>query len=136
MSTPAVSRPAGVTTVGVLTWISGAINLITGLLLIFQTGNDDIVSKFGGSALLIVFAVSIMILGLVLLIVAGGILRGSNGARVVEVVLQGYSIVAAIWASLSVPTLLWAAVISIVVSVAVILLLFTGRANAFFRALD
>ncbi|MFF1876963.1 hypothetical protein [Leifsonia sp. NPDC058230] len=133
MTTSNNARPGGVTTVAVLTWISGAISVITGLLLLFQTGNADIVARFGEAALLVVFAVSVMIVGIVVLIVAGGLLRGINGARVVAVIFQALSIAAAIWLSISAPAFLWAAVIGIVVSVAVIVLLFSGRANAYFR---
>ena len=132
--TPKDARPGGVTVVAVLTWLSGAINLITGLLLLFQLANEEMVAQFGGPGLLITFAVAVMILGLVVLIVAGGLFRGSNGARVVSAIFQVLSIVGAILLSVGAPSLLWTTVLSIVVSIAVIVLLFTGRANRFFAS--
>jgi hypothetical protein len=134
VSTPRDARPGGVTLVAALTWVSGAINLITGVLLLFQLGNADLVARFGGSAVVIALAVAVMILGIVVLIVAGGLFRGSNGARVVSALFQVLSIVAAIFVSIQAPTFLWSSVVSIVVSIAVIALLFSGRANTFFRS--
>jgi hypothetical protein len=134
VTTPKDSRPGGVTLVAVLTWISGAINLVTGVLLLFQLGNADLVARFGGSAVVIALAVAVMILGIVVLIVAGGLFRGSNGARVVSTLFQVLSIVAAIYVSIQAPTFLWSSIVSIVVSIAVIALLFSGRANTFFRS--
>jgi hypothetical protein len=128
------ARPGGVTLVAALTWISGAINLITGVLLLFQLGNAALVARFGGSAVVIAMAVAVMILGIVVLIVAGGLFRGSNGARVVSTLFQVLSIVAAIFVSIQAPAFLWSSVVSIVISVAVITLLFAGRANTFFRS--
>jgi hypothetical protein len=134
MSATESGRPSGVTFVGGLAFVAGIADLLLGLLLFLQIGNEELVARFGGTVIMIVFAVSVMIVGLVILLVAGGLFNGSRGARVTEVIFQAYSIVVAVWVSIAAPSLLWAALISLVVSVAVIVLLFTGRANAYFRA--
>jgi hypothetical protein len=133
MSAAENARPGGITFVGGLTFVAGIVDLLLGLLLFLQIGNDELVARFGGTVILVVFAISVMIVGLVILLVAGGLFNGSNGARITEVIFQAYSIVVAIWVSIAAPSLLWAALISLVVSVAVIVLLFAGRANAYFR---
>ena len=133
MSRAENSRPGGVTAVALTLWVSGALNVITGVLLLFQVGNDDLVQRFGGSGALIVFAVAIAILGAVTLIVAGGLFGGSYGARVVATVFQCLSIIAAIVLSITAPWLLWLAVISILLSITALVLLYLRRANAFFR---
>lgn len=126
-------RPVGVTVVAITLWVSGALNVITGILLLLQLGNDDLVQRFGGSGPLIVFAVAIAILGAVTLIVAGGLFGGSYGARVVATVFQCLSIVAAVILSVTTPWLLWLAVISILLSITALVLLYLRRSNAFFR---
>ncbi|KQW05386.1 hypothetical protein ASC66_10225 [Leifsonia sp. Root4] len=126
-------RPGGVTAVAITLWVSGALNVITGVLLLFQTGNEDLVQRIGGGGPLIVFAVAIAILGAVTLIVAGGLFGGSYGARVVATVFQCLSIVAAIVLSITAPWLLWLAVISILLSITALVLLYLRRSNAFFR---
>lgn len=133
MSSAENRRPGGVIIVAVTLWISGAINVITGVLLLFQVGNADLVQRFGGSGPLIVFAVAVAILGAVTLIVAFGLFGGSPGARVVATIFQCLSIVAAIVLSITTPWLLWLAVISILLSITALVLLYLRRSNAFFR---
>lgn len=107
--------------------------MITGILLLLQLGNTDLVERFGGSGPLIVFAVAIAILGAVTLIVAGGLWGGSYGARVVATVFQVLSIVAAVVLSVTTPWLLWIAIVSILLSATALVLLYLPRANQFFR---
>ncbi|HEY9423226.1 MAG TPA: hypothetical protein VIP54_00400 [Microterricola sp.] len=133
MSTAENSRPGGVTAVSITLWASGGLNVITGILLLLQLGNTDLVERFGGSGPLIVFAVAIAILGAVTLIVAGGLWGGSYGARVVATVFQVLSIVAAVVLSVTTPWLLWIAIISILLSATALVLLYLPRANQFFR---
>ncbi len=133
MSTAENSRPGGVTAVSITLWVSGGLNVITGILLLLQLGNTDLVERFGGSGPLIVFAVAVAILGAVTLIVAGGLWGGSYGARVVATVFQVLSIVAAVVLSVTTPWLLWLAIISILLSVTALVLLYLRRANQFFR---
>jgi hypothetical protein len=133
VSSAEIRRPGGVTVVAVTLWISGALNVITGTLLLFQVGNADLVHRFGGSGPLIVLAVALTILGAVTLIVAFGLFGGSAGARVVATIFQCLSIVAAVMLSIAAPWLLWLAVISILLSITALVLLYLRQSNAFFR---
>ncbi|GAA1447733.1 DUF7144 family membrane protein [Leifsonia poae] len=134
MTTAKDLRPRSVTVAAALTWLSGTVNLVTGVLLLFQLGNADLVARFGNAALVIVMAVAVMILGVVILIVSSGLFRGSNGARIVATIFQSASILAAIALSIRAPSFLLASVVSIVVSITVIASLFNDRAAEYFRA--
>ena len=45
----AIDRPGGVTVVAVLAWISGALDILNGTLLLFQTSVAATVEQFGGA---------------------------------------------------------------------------------------
>ncbi|SDS94457.1 hypothetical protein [Microterricola viridarii] len=134
MSVPVPSRPVGVTVVAVIAWVSGAGNLITGILLLLQINNTELVEGFGGAVPFLTLAIAVTILGAVILIVAGGLFTGINGARVVMTIFQVLSIVGAVFLTQLALWLIWVAVVSILVSVAVLVLLYTGRANAYFAS--
>jgi hypothetical protein len=65
-----VSRPGGVTLVAVLTWISGALDVLGGTLLLFQTSIASTVERFGGESQLIASAIVSILLGVVVIIIA------------------------------------------------------------------
>ena len=46
----AIDRPGGVTVVAVLAWISGALDILSGTLLLFQTSVAATVEQFGGAS--------------------------------------------------------------------------------------
>ena len=64
------ARPGGVTLVAVLAWISGAVNIIAGILLL-------IAAIMAPDALW--FGIVQLALGIITIIVSIGLLRGSNG---------------------------------------------------------
>jgi hypothetical protein len=115
----ASARPGGVTLVAVLTWISGAINIIVGVLGLFPGGQD-----FWSSLLQIV-------LGIIVVSVARGLLRGSNLSRIIITIVQAIAVIAAIVGLFTGPN--WSAVIAGIVPAIVLILLWTGRANEFFK---
>jgi hypothetical protein len=127
-------RPGGVTLVAVLTWISGLLDIIGGVLLLFQTSAAATVEAFGGSSQLIASAIGSILIGTLVVIVANGLLRGSAGARMVITVVQIISIAAAIFIAIAYPAGAIAEFFGAAVAVVVLALLWTGRASAFFRA--
>lgn len=137
MTTPAArpTRPGGVTLVAVLTWISGLLSIIGGGALIIVRDDADVQRSTGAesSTLVIVGLVSIII-GLVTIAVANGLLRGSGFARFLVTVLMLLEIVAGIYMIVKLPGQGVSAWVNIVIGVVVILLLWSGRASAFFRA--
>ncbi|AMB58796.1 hypothetical protein [Microterricola viridarii] len=134
MTTPETARPAGVTAVAVIAWVSGAGNVITGILLLLQVNNTTLVEGFGGSVPFLTLAIAVTILGAVILIVAGGLFSGINGARVVMTIFQVLSIAGAVWLTQLALWLIWVAVVSILISVAALVLLYIPSSNAYFRS--
>lgn len=127
-----IPRPVGVTVVAVLTWISGLLDIVGGSLLLVQAGVDAAVAKLGGALPLIGSGLFTVILGVVVIIVAVGLLRGNNTARVTITVLEGLSIVGSVFLAIAYPPGAIGEYVSVAVAVVVIALLWMGRANAFF----
>lgn len=125
-------RPGGVTLVAVLVWISGALDIIGGVLLLFMQNDVELQNSFGGTAGLITAAVGGMLLGLIVIVVARGLLRGRNGARLVITVVEVFSIVAGIFLAIAAPTLLSSELVGVVLSVIVLGLLWSRSASAYF----
>lgn len=129
----AAGRPGGVTFVAVLVWIVGALDILAGVLLLFQTNDPTIGEAFGGSAGLVTSAILSILIGLVSIIVAGGLLRGNSAARAIVTVVQVLSIAGSVWLAIAVPANAVSEVLGIVISVIVLIFLWSRRANEFFR---
>lgn len=129
----AIARPGGVTLVAVLTWIVGLLDVLAGTILLFQTSVAATVEEFGGASQLIATAIFQILVGVVIIAIAGGLLRGSPSARIVVTVFQVISIMGGVFLAIAYPPGAIGEYIGIVISLVVIFLLWTGRANAFFR---
>jgi hypothetical protein len=130
----AIDRPGGVTLVAVLTWISGLLDIISGSLLLFQTSVSATVEQFGGESQLIASALLRILIGVVIIVVAIGLLRGNNASRVVITVFQMLSITGSVFLAIAYPAGAIGEYFSIAVAAIVLILLWTGRASAYFRA--
>ncbi|MDQ0893371.1 DUF7144 family membrane protein [Agromyces ramosus] len=127
-------RPAGVTVVAVVAWISGALEILGGIILLFQAGDESVAAAFGGSGGLWAAAIGSIIIGIVIVVVAFGLLRGNTAARMIVTVVEVLSIIGSLFlafAYLGSAVGEWA---GIVVSLIVLLLLWTRRASAFFNS--
>lgn len=138
MSTAQEKRPVTITLIGGLAFIAGAIDMISGVLLFFRLPNEEIVANFGGSGGLITAAIGSIVVGLVTAVLGGGLLRGSWVARLVVTVLQVLSIIGSLFLAVAYigdPTVVgeW---IGLVVSVALVILLWTPKASRYFAASD
>jgi hypothetical protein len=129
-----IDRPGGVTLVAVLTWISGTLDILGGTILLFQTSIASTVEQFGGQSQLIASAIFTIMIGVVVVAVAGGLLRGSPSARIVVTIFQGLSILSSIYLAIAYPPGAIGEYISIAFSLIVLLILWSRRANIFFRA--
>jgi hypothetical protein len=127
-------RPAGVTLVAVLAWIEGALNVLAGVLLLAFQHEPSVQNAWSSQSSLITSAILTILFGVVVLLIAGGLLRGSSGARVVVTVVQVLSIIADAFTAWAFPgQFAWAA-ISALISLIIVILLWTGRASDFFRS--
>lgn len=113
------TRPAGVTVVAIIAWISGALQIVSGIIQILPGGQN-----FGAG----VWAI---IVGVVTIIVSLGLFRGSNAARIVVTIVFALNLVSAIFLLFS-PFTFWSALFSGALALIGILLLYTKPANRYF----
>lgn len=130
----AVARPVGITIVSVLAFISGVIDIITGILSIFDADDPDVNAAFGGSGGLFASSIGSMVLGLIVVVLSFGLWLGQWVARMIITVVQALSLIHSLFlavAYLGNPVGEWA---SVFVSAIVLILLWTRPASAFFNA--
>lgn len=113
------SRPFGVTLVAIIAWITGAIQIVGGIF-----------SLFGGQVTAGVVAI---IIGIITIAVSLGLFRGSNGARIVVTIVFLLNIVSSLYFAIAMNGSIWAAIGAGVLPLIGLILLYTSRANAFFR---
>ncbi|HYI50551.1 MAG TPA: hypothetical protein VEX42_03170 [Microbacterium sp.] len=118
------TRPGGVTLVAVLAWISGAVNIIAGSLMVFASIMAPDALWFG----LIQLA-----LGIITIVVSIGLLRGSQGARLVVTLVFVLNLISALFVIFFQQAQVWSGVVSGIVVVIGLVLLWTRPANEFFR---
>jgi len=131
---PTVHRPIGVAIVAVLAGLSGVVDVITGILLMFQGGNPEIADAFGGPNGVLAASIGSILLGVIVLSLSFGIWLGRWVARMVVTVLEALSLIQSLFlavANLGNPVGEWA---SVFFSALVMILLWTRPASAYFRS--
>ncbi|WP_353807501.1 DUF7144 family membrane protein [Agromyces sp. SYSU T00194] len=123
------TRPGGVTFVAILTWIGGFFDILGGaLVLLFGAGQ----AAEGARVSLTTIAIVSIIVGVVAIAVAAGLLRGNSAARIIVTIVEVLSIAGSVWVIVVTPSAI-AEYFSIAFGLLIIALLFSRRANAFFR---
>ena len=120
-------RPGGVTLVAVIAWINGVLAVIGGII-ILVAGADE-----GFPAAVAAAWVGIVI-GVITILVGVGLLRGSNLARIIATIVFVLNIVSAVFTIFAAPGQLWSAIITGLLAAVGLALLYSARANEFFRA--
>jgi len=117
------SRPLGVTLVAIIAWLSGAWSIVQGIIALIQ-----------GIPTWNVFAAWVTIfIGAITILVSVGLLRGDPSSRLVVTIVFAVNVVVN-GATAAGGGLPWAVAIPpIVLGLLGIILLFTPRANRFFR---
>lgn len=128
-------RPLGVTIVAVLAILSGAFDVIGGIVLLAGQGDAELAEAFGGAAMLVTVAAVSIIIGVAMLLIAVGLLRGNAVARVAATVVQVFSLVMSIWVAIAQPSSLGTEIPSALLAIAVLVLLWSGEASRYFRGL-
>ncbi|WP_139416236.1 hypothetical protein [Agromyces laixinhei] len=132
----AVSRPVGVAIVSILALLSGVIDIISGVLLIFRADDPAVAAAFGGSGGVFAASIGGMVLGAIVVILAFGLWVGGGWARMIITVLQALSLIQSLFlavANLGHPVGEWA---SVLVSAIILILLWTHSASAYFRSAE
>ncbi|AZC14924.1 MULTISPECIES: hypothetical protein [unclassified Microbacterium] len=123
----AASRPVGVTIVAVLAWISGFFNILGGALILIGGALGQ-----GPLLHLVLIAILTIILGVIIIAVSVGLLRGSPGARLVVTIVFVLNIVSAVLLIIGGAETFWTGFFSALPAIIGLILLYTRRANAFF----
>lgn len=112
-------RPFGVTLVAIIAWLTGALQIIAGVLLMIGGG--------------IASGIVAMLIGFITILVSLGLFGGSNVARILTAAVFVLNIAGSIYLMITEPSQLWSAIGSALLPLIGLILLFTSRANSFFR---
>lgn len=117
----AASRPFGVTLVAIIALVNGILNILAGALpLLGMQPGDPTVSWIT------------LVIGILTVLVSVGLFRGNNVARILVAIIFVLNVVGGIAAIVQFG-LSWSAVTQIALPVIGLALLFSSKANAYFR---
>lgn len=128
-------RPLGVTIVAALAIISGVFDVIGGIVLLVMQSDSAVVDRFGGVGLLVTLAIGSILLGVIMLLIAFGLLRGNATARIAATVVELFSLASSISIGVMQPSTLATEILSALLALAILLLLWSGEATRYFRGL-
>ncbi|WP_062384951.1 hypothetical protein [Demequina iriomotensis] len=131
------ARPGSVTLVSVIAWLTAALDALVGAGMLWlyyhpedATGIDDVEGLWW-------LGLMMLALGVFTAAVAAGLWMGSQGARVIVILVMAAKVAAAVYELAQVGgSTAWHALVNIVVAVAIVGLLLTRRAAAFFKGLQ
>lgn len=123
-------RPGSVTFVAVLTFLNGILNVIGGAVILFTRDSLVRTTDAGAVASVTTSAILSLVLGIVMLVVARGLLRGNTVARVLVAIVMVISIVNGVLLLFSLQ--FFSGILEILWAILVLAFLFTRRASAFF----
>lgn len=125
-------RPGSVTFVAVLAYLNGILSIIGGVVMLFTRGAMAGAGNAGTEAGITTSAIISIILGIVILIVARGLLNGSAVSRGLVTVVMIITIFNGILLMFTLQFI--SGIIDILWAFLILALLFTRRANAFFAS--
>jgi hypothetical protein len=128
-------RPLGVTIVAALAIVSGAFDIIGGIALLATLSNQEVADALGGAALATTLAIVEIAIGIIMLVIAWGLLRGNVVSRIAATVVQVISLAGSIWIGIAQPSTLATEIVSALVALAILMLLWTGEATRYFKGL-
>ena len=126
------TRPGTVTFVAVLAYINGVLNIVGGVIILFTRDQMVRASNGGTEAGLITSAILAIILGVVILVVARGLLNGSRFARGLVTVVMILNAIGGVVLLFSLQ--FFSGILEILWAIVMLSLLYTQRANAFFAS--
>ena len=130
----AVKRPVVVSIVAIVAFVSGVIDIITGILLLFEGNDPDVSAALGGSGGALANSIGSMLVGTIVVILAFGLWLGNWVSRMIVTVLQALSLIHSLFlavAWLGNPVGEWA---NVALSAIVLILLWTRPASAYFNS--
>ena len=121
------------TIVVVLTYISGIMSILGGVLLLLVSHNTNVEAQLGaGSGVLLTVGILSIIIGLATILVARGLRHGNRRSRLLVTIVEALQIIASVVALFTAASQSLSLIVQIVVAAAVIALLWSGSAKPFF----
>ena len=127
-----VKRPGSITFVAVLAYINGILNIVGGVIILFTRESMVKEGDSGTMAGIITSAILAIVLGIVILIVARGLLSGSKVSRGLVAIVMIINIVNGVLLLFTLQ--FFSGILEILWAIVMLALLFTARANAFFNS--
>ena len=124
--------PKRIVTIVVLTYISGILDIVAGILLMLLR-YDEQVEQDGDAYAITLWGAAMILIGLLTIAMASGLTRGRNSARIFVTVLVSLSALISIIDFAVDSTTIWSLVIGGGVAALIILALWAGRGAEFFR---
>ena len=128
-------RPLGVTIVAALAIIAGAFDIIGGIALLATQSDPEVADAFGGAGIVTTVAIMEIALGIIMLVIAFGLLRGNAVSRIAATVVQVISLAGSIWIGIAQPATLATEIVSALIALAILMLLWSGEATRYFKGL-
>lgn len=113
-------RPFGVTLVAIIAWINGALQILTGIFSILPGGTSIWAGPF------------LIVLGIITIFVAFGLFGGSNVARILTAIVFVINVIGGVIVIFD--GYVANGIGSIILPAIGLILLFSAKANAFFRS--
>ncbi|MCS5714617.1 hypothetical protein NVV95_08635 [Herbiconiux sp. CPCC 205716] len=124
-------RPGGVTLVAVIVWISGALQIIGGVIGLITAQTTAEVTGSAGSV--VTTSIIAIVLGVVTIVVGAALLRGSQLARVLTTIVLALNLIGGLYLVIGTPSNVLQGILNAVLALIGIVLLYTRSANAYFR---
>lgn len=131
--TTATQRPGTVTLLVVLVVISGILQVIAGLAVVFLRDNARIAQETGSPTVGLWLGIVTIVCGLIYLAVAKGLANGNGFSRVLVAIVSVLNIIAGVWAFLTqIEHGRWSGLGTVIFGLIVLAILYSRRSNAFF----
>ena len=136
MNSALAQRPGSVTAVVFLTWMAALIDIVGGAVLVFFANNEDLLAASGASSAAVTASGwTTIAVGIVVAVVALRLGEGSSGARLLVTALMVLRVAAGIWVFVAAGSHgATESIVTVVLSAAVVYLLWSGTANDWFAS--
>ena len=128
-------RPLGVTIVAALAVVSAAFDIIGGIVLLSMQSDPTTADAFGGASIATSLAVMEIAIGLIMVLIAVGLLRGNTVSRIAATIAPAISLAGSIWIGIAQPATLSTEIVSALVALAILMLLWSADATRYFKGL-
>ena len=128
-----VKRPASIVVAAVLVFVAGAIDIISGVILLVQPDAPEIEATFGGAEGVRGVAIGSIVIGAIVLVLAYGVFRGNWVARMIVTVLEAFSLISSLFLAVAYLGTAVGEWLGVFISAVILILLWSRVAGPYFR---